>query len=243
MSTFSSSSKTGSASIGNAPKSSSLGAIRRVSLKDAAVQCICQAIGRGELKAGETVTELGLARKLGVGQPTIREALLELEFMGYVEPTASRKTRVTYLTKHSIDNIYLVRTRLETLAVELLATQKSPQLESCWEHLQGMEAAARSEILPQFWHADLEFHRGLWRSSENEYVESALERIVPKLFAFGIIQYAHPSSAELIEICELHGRLLNVILEGDREAARQVMELSMEKAWLDDVQLPGLEES
>ena len=192
-------SQRGSAPIGDIPGSSSLGAIRHVSLKDTAVQCICQAIERGEPKAGEMVTELGLARKLGVGQPTIREALLELGFIGYVEPKASRKTRVTYLTKRSIDNIYLVRTRLETLVVELLAAQKPPQLESCWEHLQGMETIARREIFPQFWNADLEFHRGLWRSSQNECVESALERIVPKLFAFGIIQHVHPISAKLKE--------------------------------------------
>lgn len=74
-------------------------------------------------------------------------------------------------------------------------------------------------------------------------MESALERIVPKLFAFGIIQHVHPSSAKLIQVCELHRRLLNVILEGDREAARQIMELSMEKAWLNDAQLPELDES
>jgi DNA-binding FadR family transcriptional regulator len=44
----------------------------------------------------------------------------------------------------------------------------------------------------------------------------------------------------LVEICELHRRLLQVILEGDSEATRRLMELSMEKAWLDDVDLPGL---
>lgn len=243
MTTLFSLSQTDSATIGDVCGSSSLGSIPRVSLKDAAVQRICQAIERGELKAGETVTELGLARKLGVGQPTIREALLELEFIGYVEPAASRKTRVTLLTRRSIDNIYLVRTPLEALAAELVAAQKSPQLQSCWEHLQGMETAARSGTFPQFCHVDLDFHRALWRSSQNECVESALERIVPKLFAFGIIQHARPGSAKLIEICELHRCLLNVILEGDREAARQFMELSMEKAWLDDVQLPEFGES
>jgi DNA-binding GntR family transcriptional regulator len=226
--------------VGDTGESRSLGAIRRVSLKDTAVQRICQAIENGELKAGETLTELGLARKLGVGQPTIREALLELEFIGYVEATASRKTRVTQLTRRSIDDIYLVRTRLETLAAELLAAQNSPQLESCWQHLRGMEAAAERETFPQFCREDLGFHRALWHSSQNECVASVLERIVPKLFAFGIIQHAHPSSAELIETSELHRRLLNVILEGDREAARELMERSMEKAWFDDVQLPEL---
>src|SRR5579862_2481841 len=124
-------------------KSSSLRTIRRVSLKDTAVQQICQAIERGELKAGEPVTELGLARKLGIGQPTIREALLELEFIGFVEQVGARKTRVTLLTRRMIDEIYLVRTCLEALAVEIVAGQKDADITSCWRQLERMEEAAK----------------------------------------------------------------------------------------------------
>src|SRR5215813_7353352 len=124
-------SQIGSSTTSGPARSSNLRAIPRISLKEAAVQQICQAIESGELKSGEILTELGLASKLGVAQPTIREALLELEFIGYVERTANRKARVTLLTRRSIENIYLVRTRLETLAVELIAAQTSPELESC----------------------------------------------------------------------------------------------------------------
>src|ERR1039458_9740232 len=77
--------------------------IRRVSLKEMAIQHIREAIEHGELKAGEVLTELGLAKKLGVGQPTIREALLELEFYGFIERTGPRKTRVTMLTRQMIN--------------------------------------------------------------------------------------------------------------------------------------------
>src|SRR5882757_11012019 len=136
--------------VAGAAGSSNLRTIPRVSLKEAAVQQICQAIEGGELKSGEILTELGLARKLGVGQPTIREALLELEFIGYVERTASRKARVTLLTRRSIENIYLVRTRLETLAVELIAAQPSPQLDSCEEPLHAMQSAASSGVFRGF---------------------------------------------------------------------------------------------
>lgn len=220
-------------------KASNLRAIPRVSLKEAAVQQICQAIESGELKSGELLTELGLARKLGVAQPTIREALLELEFIGYVERTSTRKSRVTLLTRRSIENIYLVRTRLETLAVELIAAQPSPQLESCEKPLRAMEAAAGSGVFREFCHADLNFHRALWSSSENDCIESTLERLVPKLFAFAIIRHSHPSIAQLIETYDLHRRLLDAILQRDAAHARQLMELSMERAWLDDAQLPA----
>jgi DNA-binding GntR family transcriptional regulator len=230
--------------IGSSPaagpaRASNLRAIPRVSLKDSAVQQICQAIECGELKSGETLTELGLARKLGVAQPTIREALLELEFIGYVERTATRKARVTLLTRRSIENIYLVRTRLETLAVELIAAQPSPQLESCEQPLISMESAARNGVFREFCHADLNFHRALWSSSQNDCIESALERIVPKLFAFAVIRHSNPSIAQLIETYDLHRRLVDAILQRNAVHARQLMELSMEQAWLDDAQLPA----
>jgi DNA-binding GntR family transcriptional regulator len=218
---------------------SNLNAIPRVSLKKAAVQQICQAIESGELKSGEMLTELGLARKLGVAQPTIREALLELEFIGYVERTATRKARVTLLTRRSIENIYLVRTRLETLAVELIAAQPSPPLKSCEKPLHAMESAARNGVFREFCQADLNFHRALWSSSQNDCIESSLERIVPKLFAFAIIRHSHPNIAQLIETYELHRRLLDAVLQRNAVYARQLMELSMERAWLDDAQLPA----
>jgi altronate dehydratase small subunit len=214
--------------------------IHRSSLRDAVVARIREAIEIGHLRAGEQLIEMRLAKKLGVAQATIREALLELEFLGYVEPSAPRKTRVTCLTRRDVDNLYLVRIRLETLAAELVAAQRPPQLQSCWEPLAEMEAHAKSVNLVGFCRSDLEFHRALWRSSQNECLESALERVVPKLFAFGIIQHARPSSAKLIETAELHRRLLTVMADGDLEATRRLMELSMEKAWLDDVSLPEL---
>jgi len=229
----------GSGQASRPPRSSNLRTIPRVSLKEAAVQQICQAIECGELKSGEILTELGLASKLGVAQPTIREALLELEFIGYVERTATRKARVTLLTRRSIENIYLVRTRLETLAVELIAAQTSPELEACQKTLHAMESAARSGVFREFCHADLSFHRALWSSSQNDCIESTLERIVPKLFAFAIIRHSNPNIAQLVETYELHRRLLDAILQRNAVHARQLMELSMEQAWLDDAQLPA----
>lgn len=219
-------------------RGSSLRTLPRVSLKDTAVQRICQAIERGELKAGEILTELGLARKLGVAQPTIREALLELEFRGFVERTPTRKPRVTLLTRRSIEEIYLVRTRLEMLAVELIAAQTSPLLQNCVEYLQEMESAAKDGLSREFWFADLKFHRALWAASQNECVENVLERIVPKLFAFAIIRQTHEDPSQLVDSYEIHRLLLDAIIAGDTNGAPKLMELSMKRAWLDDAELP-----
>ncbi len=214
--------------------------IQRVSLKDKAIQHIREAIEQGELHAGETVTELGLARKLGVGQPTIREALLELEFLGFIERQGPRKTRVTLLSRRAIDDIYLIRTRLETLAAELVAGQNVPDVRKCWNEVYRMENAAKEGKTTDFYQADLAFHRALWEASKNDSLRSCLEQLVPKLLTFSIIQRTHPTAQKLVEIASLHRRLLEMISVGNIEATCKLVEESMERAWLDDLKIPGL---
>jgi DNA-binding GntR family transcriptional regulator len=214
--------------------------IRRVSLRDMAMQHIREAIERGELKAGEVLTELGLARKLGVGQPTIREALIELEFLGFIERMGPRKTRVTLLTRRAIDDIYLVRGRLEVLAVELVVRQKTSDLSDCWNQVRRMERAAETGRAIEFYQADLAFHRSLWKETGNESLRNCLEQLVPRLMTFSIIQQVHPTAEKLTEIASVHRQLLGMIEGKDLEASRKCMEQSMENAWLDDTQLPGI---
>jgi len=160
--------------------------MRRVSLKDMAIQHIREAIERGELKAGEVLTELGLAKKLGVGQPMIREALLELEFHGFIERTGPRKTRVTMLTRQTINDIYLVRSRLEVLAVELVTQQTAPDLSECWNQVRQMERTAAAERAIEFYQADLAFHRSVWKEAEIESMRKCLEHLVPKMMTFSM---------------------------------------------------------
>jgi len=217
-----------------------LQAIPRMSLKHKAVLSIRQAIEHGDLQAGETLTELGLARKLGVGQPTIREALLELEFLGFIERQGPRKTRVTLLSRQAISEIYLVRVRLETLATELVARQSAPDLSSAWHEIQTMEACAQAGSTFDFYQADLGFHRALWKLANNESLRSCLEQLVPKLLTFSIIQKADPTPEKLAEIASVHRRLLEMIAAGNVEAATRMMADSMKNAQEDDEQLPGL---
>ena len=211
--------------------------IQRVSLKDMAIHQIREAIERGDLKAGEVLTELGLAKKLGVGQPTIREALLELEFHGFIERTSPRKTRVTMLTRRTINDIYLVRSRLEVLAVELVTQQTAPDLSECWNQVRQMETTAAAEHGYEFYQADLAFHRSLWKVTGNDTLRKCLEQLVPKMMTFSIIQHIRPAADKLSVIASAHRQLLELIESKDFEASRKRMEQSMENAWVDDVQL------
>lgn len=217
------------------PKPPALRRIDHQSLKSAAVAQIQAAILRGELKPGSRVTELGLAGQLGVGQATIREALIELEYQGYLQRSYPRKTFVTTLTRRDVEEIYLLRTCLETLAIDLLASRRGKKLEECEAAHRQMVAAARRGDVTSFIQADLDFHRALWRSNGNRSLVDILERLVPKIFAFGIMQRVERSPQNLLRSAQEHGRLLHSVEQGQLKAAKAMMEESMRWAQAEDV--------
>ena len=196
------------------------------------------AITRGELKAGQRVTELSLARRLGVGQATIREALIDLEHQGFIQRRGLHKTFVTALKRRDMDEIYLIRSRLETLAVELLGTARVREVEDSARACQRMVEAAKSGDVVGFCAADLEFHRGLWRATGNRVLVEILERVVPRIFALDVIRPEGFTPEKLADTARSHIELLRLLATGEYDAATALMRDSMQQAWADDSQLP-----
>jgi DNA-binding GntR family transcriptional regulator len=218
-----------------------LSRVARKSLKQGVVDEVHAAILRGELTAGQQVTELGLARQLGVSQPTIREALIELEHQGFIQRRGARKTFVTALSERDISEMYLVRTTLETLVVDSLACSEDVDLAECEAAHKQMLDAARGDRVQEFYQADLEFHRSLWRAAGNQTLTGMLEQLVPRLFAFVVIQRANPRPDTLRTIAGEHDQLLRLIRTRDREAARRAAEASLRQAQAEDSALGGHE--
>jgi DNA-binding GntR family transcriptional regulator len=216
----------------------SLSTIERPSLKDTAVQQIRVAISRGELKPGERITELGLAKSLGVGQATIREALLDLEHQGFIQRRGPRKTYVTALTRRDVVEIYQVRQQLEDLVLELLAGAKVREIPACEQACQRMKTAAVANDIPQFIDADLQFHLALWQATGNRLLAEILEKVANRLFAYDVSQPASFTPPKLKRIAREHYDLLRLLSEGEYKAARNQMQKSMREALDEDYQIP-----
>ena len=100
--------------------------IETLSKKDRVVATLREAIVSGRMKPGDAVVEGKVARQLGVGQPVIREALLDLEHQGFVQRVPYRGTSVTKLGADEIEQIQQVRVELEGLAIELARARATP---------------------------------------------------------------------------------------------------------------------
>ncbi|MGI8746389.1 MAG: GntR family transcriptional regulator [Bryobacteraceae bacterium] len=221
-----------------APSGLGVTAISRRSAKDSVVDEIRSSIMRGALKAGVRIIEHKLAIDLNVSQTTVREALVDLEHLGFVQRVPPRKTFVTRLTHRDIDEIYAVRVPLEQVAIDLLAAIPTPDLANAEKASEGMRRAAAAEDRIRFESMDLEFHRALWAATENRTLAATLEKIVVKLFAFGFVmnQQIHASRSRMEEQAGQHGRILALIKGHDFQAAKNLMAASMDKTWLDDIE-------
>lgn len=187
---------------------------------------------RGELKPGERLVEHKLAGALGIGQPTLREALKELELQGFVRKTPKKGTHVTKLTKDDFRRILEVRMALEAVAIERAATRLTKESLAQMElRVRGMEAAARGFDLSAFHQNDVEFHEILWDATENEYLTLALERSAFGLFAFVLLQREPEAANEFLKAVEQHKSILKGLKTGDPVKARRAFIDSTLKFW------------
>jgi DNA-binding GntR family transcriptional regulator len=159
--------------------------IASFSKKDRVVTAIRDAIVSGRMKPGDPIVESRVARQLGVGQPLIREALLDLEHQGFVQRVPYRGTSVTRLGPAEIEQIQRLRIELETLAIELARERVTPEdLKELRGMVEGMRQATVESDLAKFNDHDLALHRKLWQLSGNRYLHDALERAVVPLLTY-----------------------------------------------------------
>src|ERR1700722_16455736 len=93
----------------------------------AAAQAIRESIISGELRGGHRLIEQKWAARLGIGQPTLREALQELEHQGLLRKVHQRGTYVAQLSSEDFRLIQEVRIPLEAIAIGAAAENFPPE--------------------------------------------------------------------------------------------------------------------
>ena len=94
-----------------------LGTIAPTTRKDAALDALRRAIIEGRLPPGERLDATQIALRLGCSRMPVRDALKELEAEGLVTCLPSRRTEVSRLDPHDIEQVFGIRLALETLAL------------------------------------------------------------------------------------------------------------------------------
>ena len=207
--------------------------IKPVTLRHRIVEVIRQAITSGDLGPGDRVVELQLAKQLGVGNTAVREALFELERAGLVTRIPNKGSFITKMTWEDAQQVFRIRKELESLAVELAVERISAaDLDTLQGFVDGMRTAAETSDFERFYQNDIEFHRTLWRLSQNRYLANILETLVVPLFAFFLIRTRLDYRVDLLGSARRHHQLLDTIRDGHGVRDRMIASLdSSEFFW------------
>ncbi len=187
-------------------------------------QFIHDLIVSGELAPGDRIIESRLASRLGIGHPTVREALVALEHQGLVVRRANQGCVVTTLTHKEVVQILQVRAQLEVLAVELVTGANPPErIEELRTACREMKETAKRGDVEEYYRKDLHWHSTLWKLSDNPYLAKSLSQLMIPLLAFCMLKnLKEPGLIDMAKSAEGHEAITAAIASGDKAKAAQV---------------------
>ena len=149
----------------NLKKKSSLD---RTVLREQIREYLVDAILNGEFNAGDRIVETRVAQQLGVSQGAVREALRELEWMGFLETEPYSGTYVKDLSIKDLLEIYPVRAALEALGAQLAAPKLTDaQLDELEQLVVEMMRTSQAGDSRQMAAINYAFHQKVIHASEN----------------------------------------------------------------------------
>jgi DNA-binding GntR family transcriptional regulator len=150
--------------------------VEHVSLQERVYRELRAAIVDGTLSSGQRLIETSLATQLGVGRGSVREAIRRLAQEGLVTLTPRRGAAVADPGCDDIEDVYVIRAALESLAARLAVRRAGArQLQRLHRALDRMRRASKRQDWTGTALADVEFHRLI--------VEAAGNRKLNEVFA------------------------------------------------------------
>ncbi|MFN4189872.1 MAG: GntR family transcriptional regulator [Pseudothermotoga sp.] len=167
--------------------------IARKSLKEEVLERVREYILKGYVSPGERIVIDELARRLGVSITPVREALNCLAAEGLLTFQSHRGFTVKKWTKKEIEDLLLLRSSLEKLAVRLFIERSYEEklpllrttLEKMWQTLQKEDVERLAEL-------NAEFHKIIVMGSKNEELEKVMNTLRDKLQRVRILSLSNP---------------------------------------------------
>jgi len=200
--------------------------LTRTVLREQIRELLLERILGGELEAGDRIVELQIAQELGTSQAPVREALRELQSLGFVEHEPYRGTRVRRITEEELAEIYPVRAALEELAAQEAASRLDGKVEELEREFEAMREAAAQDDLKDLAAHDATFHRLIVEAAGNKVLLDTWRTLRVEA---RVVVTALKTDIDLHELAELHRPLLEALKEGAPkkagDALRQHFEL------------------
>lgn len=190
-------------------------------------------------KAGDKLVESALAKRFGVSQAPVREAMKGLVEMGLVTVEPYKGTTVRKMTKEDIWETFTVRAALESLAAGMAAAKITPEqiakLESLVEDM--IKAAEAGDVLKR---AEIN------NSFHDEIIKISGHNLIIRLsntlkFGSWSLTTGTLTSMNSVEIASRHKKIIDPLRNHDSEGAAKAMRKHIEHSaesmlgnWIDE---------
>jgi DNA-binding GntR family transcriptional regulator len=198
----------------------------RVVLGDQVKEHIVEAILNGEFKSGERLVASTVARRLGVSQAPVREALRDLVLLGFLETEPFKGTTVRSFTAKELYEVYTVRAALESLAARLAAEKLTDEdVETLRGVLDEMIHAAQERDEKRMVRLDNRFHETILQISGNDLLYQLWQVLQ---FGYWTIVTTRTSTSNLEELARRHNALLDALISRNPKKAEVAMRSHIE---------------
>jgi DNA-binding GntR family transcriptional regulator len=148
----------------------------KYSLRGRVFHRIREDILNGKYKDHEELKEVAIGQELGVSRTPVREAFRQLELEGLIQIIPNRGAYVTGIKVKDIEDIYMIRSKLEGLAARWACENiTKEQLEEMEENIYLAEFHAARGHMEQMAELDNRFHNILYEACNSKMLEHLLK--------------------------------------------------------------------
>ena len=197
--------------------------IHRQSLSEQVYYYIKRLILSGEILGGERIPEEKVAQQFGVSRTPIREALSRLEEYGLIQMKPRSYAVVVALEPREADQLAVIRSQLETLAVSLLTDcgtdEDFRELDLLAQECNAL--IAEGDIAAAF-EKDSLLHLEIARRTGNRHLYEIYEKLDAKIQLLRLVLRLPLEKLDTVYI-KHHDEIIHLMKRRDKESAVALM--------------------
>jgi DNA-binding GntR family transcriptional regulator len=193
-------------------------------------------IVRGIIGPGVSLDEATIAERFEVSRTPVREAIRQLEAIGFAEARPHRGAVVPNFTTEKLNEIFLVMAELEALCASLASTAatETEKAELQRSHTACSDAAKKGDVA-LYYELNIKFHETIYTLSHNGFLMEVTLGVRNRVAPFRRAQFE--SMGRLLRSVAEHQAVVEAILAGNADLAGAAMRqhLGYVRTSVDDV--------
>ncbi|MXX90205.1 MAG: GntR family transcriptional regulator [Boseongicola sp. SB0665_bin_10] len=195
-------------------------------------QALLEEIGSGDLRPGQRLDEVGLARRFGASRTPVREALSRLTAQGILVQGARRGVFVAEYGREELSQIFEAMHEIEAACARIAAQRLTLLSRSEIEAAQAAcVAAAESGDRSRYLRANEEFHLAIYRATGNPYIAEIASEFRRRTGPFRAKKFE--TRDDLLASARSHQGLIDDIFSEDSATASRSMRSHMATSFLE----------